>query len=82
MFTTFTNHMDTSVKNMLKVCTDQTQKYQNHFKREHQMVGKAFIQLGAALQQDGIIGSVHFPDLQDYNFNKILLQPLKISRTQ
>ncbi len=51
VFTTFTNHMDSAVKNMQKTCAEQTQKYQNHFKREYQSVGKAFVQLGAALQQ-------------------------------
>ncbi len=53
IFTTFTNHFDVAVKNMLKTAADQTQKYQTHFKREHQTVGKAFLQLGAACQQDG-----------------------------
>ena len=53
MFTTFSNHLDGAVKNMLKICSEQTQKYQSHFKREYQTVGKAFMQLGAALGQDG-----------------------------
>ena len=54
IFTTFTNHMDGAVKNMQKTCADQTAKFQSHFKREYSNVGKAFIQLGAALQQDGM----------------------------
>ncbi len=57
VFTTFTNHMDGAVKNMQKTCADQTQKFQTHFKREYQTVGKAFLQLGSALQQDGIGGA-------------------------
>ncbi len=59
MFTTFTNHMDGAVKNLQKTCADQTQKYQSHFKREYQTVGRAFVQLGAALQQDGIGSTVN-----------------------
>lgn len=52
VFTTFTTHLDNAVKNMLKTCSDQTNKYHNHFKREYQTIGKAFIQLGASMQQD------------------------------
>ncbi len=54
VFTTFTNHLDGAVKNLQKTCADQTGKFQSHFKREYQMVGKAFMQLGQALQQDGL----------------------------
>eukprot|EP00095_Tigriopus_kingsejongensis_P004504 maker-scaffold427_size174323-snap-gene-0.33 protein:Tk04504 transcript:maker-scaffold427_size174323-snap-gene-0.33-mRNA-1 annotation:"sorting nexin-9" len=53
VFTTFSAHMDTSVKNMLKICSDQTQKYQTHLKREYSTVGKAFQQLGEAMQMSG-----------------------------
>ena len=45
--------MDSAVKNMHKTAAEQTQRCQNHFKREYQTVGKAFNQLGLALQQDG-----------------------------
>ena len=38
---------------MHKTATEQTQRYQTHFKREYQTVGKAFNHLGVALQQDG-----------------------------
>ena len=38
---------------MLKTCQDQTTKYQSHFKREYTTIGKSFMQLGAAMQQDG-----------------------------
>ena len=38
---------------MLKTCSDQTTKYQSHFKREYSTIGKSFMQLGAAMQQDG-----------------------------
>jgi hypothetical protein len=45
--------LDSAVKNMHKTAAEQTQRCQNHFKREYQTVGKAFNQLGLALQQDG-----------------------------
>ena len=38
---------------MLKTCSDQTTKYQSHFKREFSTIGKSFMQLGSAMQQDG-----------------------------
>ena len=38
---------------MHKTAAEQTQRCQNHFKREYQNVGKAFDQLGRALEQDG-----------------------------
>ena len=41
------------LQNMLKTCQDQTTKYQSHFKREYTTIGKSFMQLGAAMQQDG-----------------------------
>ena len=51
VFTTFTAQMDTSVKNMLKICSDQTQKYQTHLKREYLTVSNGFQQLGESMQQ-------------------------------
>ena len=53
VFTKFTNHFDAAVKNMLKTSSEQTQKCQTHYKREFQTIGKAFCQLGNALEQDG-----------------------------
>lgn len=53
VFTTFSAQLDSAVKNMLKTCTDQTQKYQSHFKKEYQAVGQSFQQVAAAMQQDG-----------------------------
>lgn len=52
VFTRFTNSFDAAVKNMLKTAADQTQKCQNHYKREFQTIGKAFLQLGQAMEQD------------------------------
>eukprot|EP00096_Caligus_rogercresseyi_P010112 TRINITY_DN3576_c0_g1_i2.p1 TRINITY_DN3576_c0_g1~~TRINITY_DN3576_c0_g1_i2.p1 ORF type:complete len:600 (+),score=129.55 TRINITY_DN3576_c0_g1_i2:661-2460(+) len=51
-FNKFSSHFDTAVKNLLKVATDQTQKSQNLYKREFQTIGKAFTQLGQAMEQD------------------------------
>lgn len=53
VFTKFSSSLDSAVKNMHKTAADQTQRFQTHFKREYQTVGKAFNQLGTALQQDG-----------------------------
>ena len=53
VFTKFSLSLDSAVKNMHKTAAEQTQRCQNHFKREYQTVGKAFNQLGLALQQDG-----------------------------
>ena len=53
VFTTYRNSMEEAVKNLQKTCADQTNKYHSHFKREYQAIGKAFTQLGAAMQQDG-----------------------------
>ena len=41
---------------MLKTAADQTQKCQNHYKREFQTIGKAFLQLGQAMEQDNNLG--------------------------
>ena len=38
---------------MHKTAGEQTTRCQNHFKREYQTIGKAFDQLGRALEQDG-----------------------------
>ena len=53
VFTKFTNVFDAAVRNMHKTSTDQTQKCQKYYKMEFQTIGKAFQQLGGALQQDG-----------------------------
>ena len=53
VFTKFSLALDSAVKNMHKTAAEQTQRCQNHFKREYQNVGKAFDQLGRALEQDG-----------------------------
>lgn len=53
VFTTFAANMDASVKNMVKVCSDQTQKYQTHLKREYSTIGKSFQQLGESMQLSG-----------------------------
>ncbi|XP_040578914.1 sorting nexin lst-4 isoform X2 [Lepeophtheirus salmonis] len=51
-FTKFSSYFDSAVKNMHKVAIDQSQKSQNLYKREFQTIGKAFIQLGQAMEQD------------------------------
>ena len=53
VFTKFTNVFDAAVRNMHKTSTDQTQKCQKYYKMEFQTIGKAFQQLGSALEQDG-----------------------------
>ena len=59
VFTRFTGSFDAAVKNMLKTAADQTQKCQNHYKREFQTIGKAFLQLGQAMEQDNNLGMFH-----------------------
>ena len=59
VFTRFTNSFDAAVKNMLKTAADQTQKCQNHYKREFQTIGKAFLQLGQAMEQDNNYGKLY-----------------------
>ena len=54
---------------MHKTAAEQTQRCQNHFKREYQNVGKAFDQLGRALEQDGNYCKF---DMQPYIFPKLL----------
>ena len=58
VFTRFTNSFDAAVKNMLRTAADQTQKCQNHYKREFQTIGKAFLQLGQAMEQDNNHGKL------------------------
>jgi len=53
IFTQFTGQFDVAVKNMAKLSADQTTKCQNHYKREFQLIGKSFSQLGQAMEQDG-----------------------------
>jgi len=53
IFTQFTSQFDVAVKNMAKLSADQTTKCQNHYKREFQLIGKSFAQLGQAMEQDG-----------------------------
>jgi len=53
IFTQFTSQFDAAVKNMAKLAADQTTKCQNHYKREFQLIGKSFTQLGQAMEQDG-----------------------------
>ena len=43
---------------MLRTAADQTQKCQNHYKREFQTIGKAFLQLGQAMEQDNNHGKL------------------------
>ena len=59
MFTRFTTSFEGAVKNMLKTAADQTQKCQNHYKREFQTIGKAFLQLGQAMEQDNNHGNIY-----------------------
>jgi len=53
IFTTFSTQFDGAVKNLAKMAADQTTKCQNHYKREFQMIGKSFSQLGQAMEGDG-----------------------------
>jgi sorting nexin-9/18/33 len=53
MFTQFSSQFDAAVKNMAKTVGEQTTKFQNTYKRDYQVVGKAFLQLGQAMDQDG-----------------------------
>ena len=59
VFTRFTTSFEAAVKNMLKTAADQTQKCQNHYKREFQTIGKAFLQLGQAMEQDNNHGKIY-----------------------
>ena len=53
IFNKFSTYFDAAVKTMQKMSADQTQKCQTHYKREFQSIGKVFIQMGQAIQQDG-----------------------------
>ena len=62
---------------MLRTAADQTQKCQNHYKREFQTIGKAFLQLGQAMEQDNNHGKLFnfiqgcsYEDLTFYIFCK------------
>ena len=46
MFSQFTTQFEAAVKNMAKTVADQTTKFQNHYKRDLETIGKAFMQLG------------------------------------
>ena len=63
IFNRFTGRFDTAVKNLFKVCTEQTARYQTSSKREFQSIGKAFLTLGAAMEQDGIDSEFTHPSL-------------------
>ncbi|XP_023334885.1 sorting nexin lst-4 [Eurytemora carolleeae] len=52
-FSQFSLHFDSAVKNLAKVAADQTTKFQNDYKREFTVIGRSFIQLGQAMEQDG-----------------------------
>lgn len=58
-FNTFVHHMDSSVKNLMATCLDQTKKHQGPYKREYQKIGESFYNLGNALSFDegGIIST-------------------------
>lgn len=60
VFNRFSVCFDGAVKNVHKMTAEQTQKYQTHFKREFQNIGKVFLQLGQAIQQDGNMREFHF----------------------
>ena len=51
---------------MLKTAADQTQKCQNHYKREFQTIGKAFLQLGQAMEQDNNYGKLYETVLYEF----------------
>ena len=53
MFTEFISQFDAAVKNISKLAVDQITKCQNHYKRDFQLIGKSFTQLGQAMEQDG-----------------------------
>ena len=53
IFSQFSTQFDGAVKNLAKMAADQTTKCQNHYKREFQMIGKSFSQLGQAMEGDG-----------------------------
>jgi len=75
VFTRFTTSFEGAVKNMLKTAADQTQKCQNHYKREFQTIGKAFLQLGQAMEQDNNHGNVHKKNHSSITIIKICLIP-------
>ena len=50
-FTRFNISLTSAVRNMYKTTADQTIEYQTHFKREFKTIGKAFTQLGNAMEE-------------------------------
>jgi len=53
IFSEFTVTFDSAVKNMAKVASEQTIKCQNDYSRDFSTMGRAFTQLGQAMEQDG-----------------------------
>ena len=51
-FSNFTETFEASSKVMEKVAMDQAQKCQNHYKREYESIGQAFVQLGQSMKLD------------------------------
>ena len=49
-FTHFTEAFECSAKIMQKVAIDQAEKCQNHYKREYEAIGQAFVQLGQSMK--------------------------------
>jgi len=54
IFNKFHGRFDQAVKGMFDICKDQTRRYQTTTKQEYQKIGKAFLAIGAAMEQDGI----------------------------
>ena len=52
-FTQFHGLFDVAVKNLAKMGAEQTTKCQVHYKREFSNIGKTFLGLGQAMEQDG-----------------------------
>ena len=52
-FTQFHAQFDVAVKNLAKMGAEQTTKCQVHYKREFSNIGKCFLGLGQAMEQDG-----------------------------
>ena len=53
IFNKFHNRFDRAVKGMFTLCNDQTKRYQTSGKQEYQNIAKAFMAMGAAMEQDG-----------------------------
>ena len=52
-FTQFHTQFDAAVKNLAKMGAEQTTKCQVHYKREFSNIGRCFLGLGQAMDQDG-----------------------------